>query len=65
MTHQPRLLKELEEMQIEVKVKESRNVINQLNKVSIHYDLYKRVKEAQQGDNGVRRILEKVQSGKI
>jgi len=33
-----------------------------LNQVNILYDLYERIKKAQQGDEGVRRILEKVQS---
>ena len=52
-------------MQIVVRVKETRNVKSQLNQVSIQYDLYEWIKEAQQRDGRVRRILEKVQSGKI
>jgi len=36
-----------------------------LNQFSILYDLYERIKEAQQGDDGVRRILGKVQSEKF
>jgi len=51
-------------MQVEVRVRESRNVTSQLNQVRIQYDPYERIKEAQQGDGRVRRILEKVQSGK-
>jgi len=45
MTQQSRLLEELEKMQIEVRVRESRNVTSQLNQVSIQYDLYKRIKD--------------------
>jgi len=59
------LLKELEKMQIEVRVRESESVSIQLNQVSILYDLYEQIKEAQQEDDGVKRILEKVQIGKI
>jgi len=64
-TQQSRLLNDLEEMQIEVRVKESENATSQLNQVSIQYDLYEWIKEAQQADGGVRRILEKVQRRKI
>ena len=34
-----------------------------MNQVSIQYDLYERIKEAQQGDYGVKRILEKILDG--
>jgi len=35
-----------------------------VNQVSIQYDLYGRIKEAQQGDYGVMRILEKIRDEK-
>ena len=40
-------------MQLEVQVKEPGNVTSQVNQVSIKFDLYERIKEAQQqGDDG-------------
>ena len=44
ITRQPRLLKNLKGMQIEIRVKKVRNVPSQLNQVSIQYDLYERIK---------------------
>jgi len=35
-----------------------------VNQVSVQYDLYERIKEAQQGDYGIKRILEEIQDGK-
>ena len=40
-------------------------MLHRVNQVSAQYDLYDRIKEAQQGDDGMGRILEKVQGGKI
>jgi len=60
MTQQSRLLKELERMQLEVRIKGPGIVISWVNQVSIQYNLYDRIKEAQQGDDNIRRILEKV-----
>ena len=47
ITEQPNLLKDLERIQLEVRVKEPKNVLNQLNQVSVQFDLYERIKEAQ------------------
>ena len=47
ITRQTRLLSDLEEMQVEVRVTDSPNVMNQLNQVIIQFDLYDRIKEAQ------------------
>jgi len=52
-------------MQLEIRVKEPEIVTSPVNQVSVQYDLYERIKEAQQGDDRIRRILEKVQGGKI
>jgi len=52
-------------MQFEVQVKEPGNVTSRVNQVSIQYYLYEWIKEAHQGDDGIRKILEKVQGGKI
>ena len=52
-------------MQFEVQVKEPGNVTSRVNQVSVQYDLYDRIKEAQQRDDGIKRILEKVQGGEI
>jgi len=52
-------------MQLKVRVKEPENVTSRVNQVSVQYDMYERIKERQQGDDRVRRILEKVQGREI
>jgi len=39
--------------------------MSQLNQVSIQFDLYDRIKEAQQGDPQMRKIWQKVQEGEL
>ena len=65
VTQQPRLQINLEEMQIEVRLKEPMDMLSQLNQVSIQFNLYNQIKEAQQKDNTIKKILEKVQEGKL
>jgi len=56
-TQQSILLGELERIQLNVQVRELGLVISWANQVSIQYDLYDRIKEAQQKDDKIRRIL--------
>ena len=53
---QSRLLRDLEEMQIEVRFRNSSNLISRLNQVSIHFDLYNKIKKAQQENLMLRMI---------
>jgi len=46
ITRQTRLLRDLEEMQVEVRVIDPSNAKYQLNQVSIQFDLYDKIKEA-------------------
>ena len=52
-------------MQIEVQVKEPMMMINQINQVSVKFDLFDRIKKAQQKDDQIAKIIEKVQKGKL
>jgi len=52
-------------MQIEIRLKEPMDMLSQLNQVSIQFNLYNQIKEAQQKDNTIKKILEKVQEGKL
>ena len=65
IAHQTRLLRDLEEMQVEVRVIDLSNAKYQLNQVSIQCDLYDKIKEAQQGDAQIRKIMKKVQEGEL
>ena len=47
MTRQARILRDLEEMLVEMRVIDPSNARNQLNQVSIQFDLYDKIKEAQ------------------
>ena len=46
ITRQIRILRDQEEMQIEMRVIDSSNTKYQLNQVSIQFDLYDKIKEA-------------------
>jgi len=48
-----------------VRVIEPSNAKYQLNQVSIQYDLYDKIKEAQQRDAQIRKIMKKVQEGEL
>jgi len=61
ITQQTGLLKDLEKNTNRGLVKESMTVLSQLNQVSIKFNLYKRIKEAQQKDDKIIKMLEKVQ----
>ena len=50
ITRQARILRDLEEMQVEVWVIDSSNTRYQLNQVSIQFDLYDKIKEGQHRD---------------
>ena len=65
ITHQTRLLRDLKELQVKVRVTDSLNIMSQLNQVSIRFDSYNRIKEAQQGDPQMRKIWQKVQEGEL
>ena len=55
MTRQARILRDLEEMQIEVRVIDSSHSEYQLNQVSIQINLYDKIKEAQQEDTQIKK----------
>ena len=57
ITRQTRILRDLEEMQVEVQVIDPSNAMCQLNQVSIQFDLYDKIKEAQQRDVQIRKII--------
>jgi len=40
-------------------------MINQINQVSVKFDLFDRIKKAQQKDDQIAKIIEKVQKGKL
>jgi len=52
-------------MQLEVRIRGPGEVTSWVNQVSVQYDLYDRIKEMQQKDDEIRKILEKVQGRKI
>ena len=57
MTCQTRLLRDLEEMKTEVRVTDSFNVRSQLNQVSVQFNLYDKIKDAQQRDTQIKKIM--------
>ena len=63
LTGQLRLLRDLEEMQIDVKLNDSSSILSQLNQEGVRFDLYDEIKESQQGDSQLMKIWEKVQKG--
>ena len=65
ITRQTRLLRDLEKMQVEVRVIDPSNAKYQLNQVSIQFDLYDKIKEAQQRDAQIRKIMKKVLEGEL
>ena len=52
-------------MQVEVRVMDPSNARNQLNQVSIQFDLYDKIKEAQQRNAQIRNIMQKVLEGEL
>jgi len=54
ITHQLRSMRELEKMQLEVRIRGLGEVTSWVNQVSFQYDLYDRIKEAQQKDDDLR-----------
>ena len=65
ITRQTRMLRDVEEMQVEVRVIDSSNTRYQLNQVSIQFDLYDKIKEGQQRDTQIRKVMKKVQEGEL
>ena len=63
LTQQLSLLREIEKMQIEVLIKEPRLGISHVNQVSIRFDLYEKIKEAQHKDDRIIKNIKKVQRG--
>ena len=63
LTGQSRLLRDLEEMQIVVRLNDSSSILNQLNQVRVRFDLYDEINEAQQEDSQLMKIRGKVQKG--
>jgi len=59
------LLRDLEEMQINVRLNDSSSILSQLNQVGVKFDPYDKIKEAKQGDSQLEKIQEKVQKGEI
>ena len=47
LTQQSDLLREMERMQLEIQIRGPRCGMNQINQVSIGFDLYEEIKEAQ------------------
>ena len=64
ITPQPRQLRDLAEMQIEVHISCSSSIMSELNQVSVEFDLYGRIKKAQQEDSQIKKIQEKIQGGR-
>jgi len=52
-------------MQIEVRIVDSSIIISQLNKISVRFDLYNKIKEAQRVDSQMEKIRGKVQRGEL
>jgi len=65
ITCQARLLRDLEEIQAEMRVIDPSNAKYQLNQVSIQFDLYDKIEETQQGDAQIRKIMKKVLEGEL
>ena len=65
ITRQTRLLRDLKEIQVEVRVIDPSNAKYQLNQVSIQFDLYDKIKESQQRDTQLRKVMKKVQEGEL
>ena len=63
LTQRDELLKDIERLQLEILVKETREGVVQVSQVSIDFDLHKEIKEAQLKDDQVIRIVEGVQRG--
>ena len=61
LTGQSRLLRDLEEMQIDVRLNDSSSILSKLNQVGVRFDLYDEIKEAQKGDSQLMKIRGKVQ----
>jgi len=61
LTQQLSLLREIEKMQIEVLIKEPRLGISHMNQISIRFDLYEKIKKAQQKDDQIAKNIEMVQ----
>ena len=58
-------MRKLEKMQLKICIRGPGDVTSWVNQVSVQYDLYDRIKEAQHKDDELRKILENVQDGKI
>ena len=63
LTQQDDLLKDIERMQLEILIKETRRGMVQVNQVSIDFDLHREIREAQLKDDQVIKNVEKVQRG--
>jgi len=63
LTSQASLLKELVKMQIEVQIKEPPTRISQINQINTNFDLYDKIKEAQQKDDQTAKNIKMVQRG--
>ena len=58
-------MRELKKMQLEVCIRRPKEVTSWVNQVNVQYDLYDWIKEAQQKDDELRKILEKVKAEKF
>jgi len=65
LTWQRRLLRDLEKMQIDVRLNDYSSILSQLNQVGVRFDLYNEIKEAQQGDPQLMKIRGRVQKGEL
>ena len=52
-------------MQVEVRVINPSNAKYQLNQVNIQFDLYDKIKETQQRDTQIRKVMKKVQEEEL
>ena len=65
ITCQPRLLRDLEEMQVGVRIVDSPSISSQLNQVSVKFHLYDKIKKAQWEDPQMEKMQERTQRGEL
>ena len=63
ITRQPKLLRDLEELQLEVKPIGGSGRLGRMNQVRVQFDLCDRIVRSQMEDNQFRRIKERIKKG--
>jgi len=65
LTQQSSLLREIEKMQMEVLIKEPLLGISQVNQIDIKFDLYEKIKEAQQKNDRITNNIKRCKEVKL